>query len=342
LVHRIPSRLITIEALIAFSWHRCDTQPDLEIANHAVKAAKASTVKTYIASAVWCLGWTYRQLGDDRSSYNHLQEAYLLSSDPSPGDMELQRLHLKCGIDLVEVARVTLEDKGKVVSLARDVESKCATISDDHIHGRSLGRLGSALHAAGQTQEAMEHLNRARVMLKAVKNIPYLAGVYEVIAGVHYYEWRLPEALEAIQEAWKLVESIDALKHNISLTSALIHFTANRDTEAWKLAEIALMKASHLGDRLTIASTLELMGYGYLRRGDYENAYGAYEAAAQKFPGTVSANLEQVCEDNMARIKRKQRNPDANVGFYRSTLDVDRSLFYPVIRASASDDKPHS
>ena len=41
--------------------------PDLEIANHAVKAAKASAVKRHIASAVWCLGWTYRQLGDVRA-----------------------------------------------------------------------------------------------------------------------------------------------------------------------------------------------------------------------------------------------------------------------------------
>jgi tetratricopeptide (TPR) repeat protein len=257
-----------------------------------------------------------------------------------PGDMELQRLHCKCGIDLVEVARMTLGDKGKVVSLARDVESKCAAISDDHIHGRSLGRLGSALRAAGQTQEAMEHLNRARIMLKAVKNTPYLAAVYQVIAQLHYYERRLPEALDAIQEAWKLVESIDAPRLHISLDFALIHFSANRDTEAWKLAEIALMMASHLGNRLSIGRVLELMGYGYLRRGDYENAYGAYEAAAQKFPGTVSANWEQVCKDNMARIKRKQRNPDTEVGFYRSQLDVDRSLFYPVIQASASDDKP--
>jgi hypothetical protein len=70
-----------VEALTAFSWHRADTKPDLEIANHAVDAAKASGVKRYIASAVWCLGWTYRQLDDYHSSYDHLQEAYLLSDD---------------------------------------------------------------------------------------------------------------------------------------------------------------------------------------------------------------------------------------------------------------------
>jgi tetratricopeptide (TPR) repeat protein len=129
-------------------------------------------------------------------------------------------------------------------------------------------------------------------MLKAVKNIPNLADAYQVIARVHYHEWRLPEALEAIQEAWKLVESTSAdarSKATISWESGLIHFSANRDAEAWKHTEIALMLASQYGYQLAIARALDLMGYGYLRRGDYENAYGAYEAAAEKYRGTRDA-----------------------------------------------------
>jgi tetratricopeptide (TPR) repeat protein len=344
-LHTIPSDR-TIEALIAFSWHRADTMPDLEIANHAMKAAKASRVKRYIASALWCLGWTYRQLGNHHSSYNPLQEAYQLSSDSSASDMELQRLHCECGIDFVEIAWVTFEDKGEAVSLARDVEIQCAALSDDNVHGRSLVRLGAALYKALQRQEALEHLNRARIMLKAVKNIHNLAVVYQVIARVHYREWRLPEALDAIQEAWKLIESGSDLnaKALISLESGPIHFSANRDTEAWKHIEIALLLASQYGDRLCIARALDIMGHGYLRRCDYDNAYGAYEAAAEKYRGTVDANRESVCKDNMARIKMKQRNPDAEVGFYRSHLDADESLFFPFVQlqATANGDTPFS
>jgi len=47
-----------MEALIAFSGHRCDTKPNLEIANHEVTAANASGVEKYTALAVWCLGVT--------------------------------------------------------------------------------------------------------------------------------------------------------------------------------------------------------------------------------------------------------------------------------------------
>jgi hypothetical protein len=69
----LPSQLAvlsnrTIEALIAFGWHCCDTKPNLEIVNGIVTAAKDFEVERYIASALWCLlGKTYKQLGDHLS-----------------------------------------------------------------------------------------------------------------------------------------------------------------------------------------------------------------------------------------------------------------------------------
>ena len=78
------------------------------------------------------------------------------------------------------------------------------------------------------------------------------------------------------------------------------------------------------------------MTYGYLRRGDYLNAYGAYEAAAESYLGTVD---EEVCctrcKNNMAKIKDKQKNLDWNVGFERPSWDINwLSLFYPGAAAS--------
>ena len=325
--HTVPSNR-TMEALIAFSWHRCDIKPSIEIASHAVTAANASGVERYKASAVWCLGKTYDRIGDYRHSYDCLQEAYLLFNT-LPNEVESQRLGGLCGIDFASVARSTLQDKGAAVSLARDVEMRCAALSDSVIHGRSLNVLGMNLSEARQPQEALVHLNRARAMLRAVGNTPNLANTYRLIARVHYKERRLPEALDAVQEAWKLMESSAIANQHISLEFGKILFTANRDTEAWEYIEIALMTASSVGNRHDVAKALEFMGYGYLRRGDYQNAYGAYEAAAEKYPGTVSVLGEERCKENMARIKRKQANTVAVLGFYRHGYDVDQSLFYP-------------
>ena len=329
-----------MEALIAFNWHRCDTKPNLEIANHVVTAAKASGVLRYIASAVWCLGRTYAELGDYHPSYAHLQEAYRLFNSLPPGEVELQRLGGQCGIDLFDTARMVLGANHEVVSLARDVETKCAALSDNIIHGRSLVLLGAVLKEARQPQEALRYLNQARTMLKAVGNTYNLSHAYHFTSWVHYGQGRLQEALDAIEEAWKLAQLTEnvSIQAVIALDFCQTLFSTNRDTEAWEYIEISLTKASYIGDRLTVARALEYMGYGYLRRGDYHNAYGAYEAAAEKYIGTVYANTDVGrCKDNMARIKHKQENTDTVIGFHRHHLDIDFfTLFYPPGQASAS------
>ena len=335
--HAAPSDR-TMEALISFSWHRCDTMPNLDIANHAVTAAKASGVVKFMASAVWCLGQTYAELGDLRPSYKHLQKAYWLFNTLPPGDVESQRLAGQCGIDLVDAAGFALLDMSKVVSLARDVEMKCAILSNDLVHGRSLVVLGIALSHTKQWKEALCYLNQARTMLESVGNIYNLAGACQAISWVHYDEGRLPAALDAIEQAWKYAKLTDSasIQASISLDFSKTLFSANSDTDAWEYIEMALMKASYTGDRLNIARALEYMGYGYLRRGDYQNAYGFYEAAAENYLGTVYANISGgKCKENMARIKLKEGNNDMVLGFYRHRLDSDDTLFYPPVQVFA-------
>ena len=339
-----PSRLAvsshrTMEAFIAFNWYRYSTKPNLEMADHAVMAAKAFGVQRYIASAVWCLGRTYHRLGIWDTSYNHMQEAYQLFNTLPPGEVESQRLGALCGIDLVDEARYTLQ-VDEVVSLAWDVRKKCTALSDDLVLGLSLLELGKALYGAQQWQEALCYLDQARTMFEAMENTFNLARAYQFISWVHGAEHRLPEALDAIEEAWKYAELLTDCRYTqiaIALDLGRTLFNTNQDTKAWKYIEIALTNASYIGDRIQVARTLEYMGYGYLRRGDYQNAYGAYEAAAEKYLGTVDAVDVELCKENMAGIERKQANPETVVGFYRSRLDIDNTLFYPPVQAFASE-----
>ena len=339
----LPSQLTvpshrTMEALIAFNWYRSDTKPNLEIADHTVRAAKASGVQRFIASAVWCLGLTHFRLGKFDISYNHIQEAYQLFNTLPPGEVESQRLGGLCGIDFVENARFILQND-EVVSLAWDVERKCASLSDDLIHGLSFLMLGIALNTVQQQQEALYYMDRARTVFKAAGHTLNLARAYRVIFWVHLDENRLPEALDAIEEAWKYAELTASrnCQMMISLTLARILFKTNQDTKAWKYIEISLINASYIGQRYQVARALEYMGYGYLRRGDYQNAYGAYEAAAEEYLGTVDAPVAKVCKDNMARVERKQVYPDTIVGFYRPGAEKDKTLFYPHAEAFATE-----
>ena len=162
-------------------------------------------------------------------------------------------------------------------------------------------------------------------------------SVYYRIATVHYNEKRLPEALDAAEEAWKISEQDNNLvcRAGISLVLGRILFSANRDTEAWKYIEISLSNYLELGNRRESARALEYMGYGYLRRGDYLNAYSAYKAAAESYLGTVLEKNCTKCKDNMAKIEDVQKNPDLNIGFKRPRNDINwPSLFYPGAAAS--------
>ena len=335
-----PSRLTvsshrTMEAFIAFSWYRCDTKSNLEIAGHTVMAAKASGVQRYIASAVWCLGKSYFRLGIWDTAYNHIQEAYQLFNSLPPDEVESQRLGGLCGIDLMENARHILE-VDEVVSLAWDVEKKCSALSDDFVHGRSLLELGKALYDAHQWQEASRYLDQARTVFMAVGNTLNLALTYQAISWVHSAEYKLADALDTIEEAWKYAELTDSQYIRIAIPLDLggILFNINQDTKARMYIETALINASYIGDRIQVARALEYMGYGYLRRGDYQNAYGAYEAAAEKYLGTVDAFVAKTCKKNMAMIERKECNPDAVVGFERPPLDIDKTPFYPPVSHS--------
>jgi tetratricopeptide (TPR) repeat protein len=334
----LPNR--TIEALIAFSWHRRDTKPNLEIVNHALTAAKSSRDVRYIASAVWCLGVTYHQLGDHLQFFYHLKEAYGLFNTLPPGEVESQRLGGQCGIDLMNAAGLVFQDLDQVVSLAREVKTKCAALSDDVIHGRSLVYLGDILRRAGQPHEALHYLDQARTMLKAAGNTYSLADAHQLTSWLHYDEGRLLEAQDAMEEAWKLVEWTEnpSFQADISLDLARALFHTNRDTEAWEYLELTLTKASYVGNRYRVAQALQYMGHGYLRRGDYQNALGAYEAAAEKYLGTANAHAAQRCNDYVARIKQKQGNIDMVIGFHRPAIDFDsETRFYPPVQASVSD-----
>ena len=199
--------------------------------------------------------------------------------------------------------------------------------------------LGATLRFMQEWEEGLRYLDQARTMLKAAENTPNLSEAYHIISWMHYDQGRLPEALDAVEEAWKHAELTDNpfIQASISLSLGKTLFSANRDTEAWKYIETALMKDSYIGDRFAVAQALEYMGYGYLHRGDYQNAYGAYEATAEKYAGTVCANTSGgKCKDNMARIKQKQENTGITIGFHGHSLDFDDTFFYPPVQASAS------
>ena len=184
-------------------------------------------------------------------------------------------------------------------------------------------------------------MEQARTMFEAVGNNRNLADVYQTISWVHLHYLRFPDVLAALEEAWKhakLTADRD-IQTGISLEFVRFFFMTNQDTKVWKYIEIILEYASFIGNLFAVGIALECMGYGYLRRGDYQNAYVAYEAAAGKYSGTTFATYVERCKDNMAKIEQRRENPDTEVGFHRPPplLAYDNTLFYPPVQGLSSE-----
>ena len=155
--------------------------------------------------------------------------------------------------------------------MARDVEKKCAALSDDVVHGRSLLKLGIALNIAQQREEALHYMEHARTVFMTVGDPYDIARAYQAISWVHLDDHRLLDALDSIEEAWKYAEltSSQYCQMLVSIDLGKILFNNNRDAKASKHIEIALMNASYIGDFHQTGRALDFMGYGYLRRGNY-------------------------------------------------------------------------
>ena len=196
--------------------------------------------------------------------------------------------------------------------------------------------LGVVLDTAEQWPGALRSLSQAKTLLNVLENDANLAYAYQITARVHYHQHQLQDALAAVEEAWKYAELSESpyIQAFVSQEYARILFSADRDQEAWARLEVSLMMAAQVGNRGEVAKALEYMGYGYLRRGDYESAYEAYEAAAVEYCKSSEAWVEERCWDNMARIKRKREEEDVVIGFRRPHLSVEKSLFYGPVPVS--------
>ena len=95
--------------------------------------------------------------------------------------------------------------------------------------------LGRVLNRYGHRQEALNHLERAKLMDTGASALS--SDIHYSIVLVHHHDNRLPEALDAAKEAWKLSDPYtnDLVRQaQNSFLLGMILFNVNRDTEAWK------------------------------------------------------------------------------------------------------------
>ena len=322
-----------VEALVAFSWHRYDTKPNLEIVTHTLELARASRNQRRIVESLICLGGTHSKLNDFNLAKPCLQEAwgspFFSAKNLSSGPI-CRRLRVECAWLLAGALRHLHEDPQEIIALLESVNATLREDSDEEGRARTLSALGHSLRYAKKYDDALNRLFHARAIsvelghnADAAKTLNYIARVYRETARPEKAICRLDQALELIQEI------DDPYIHGgILLTYGTVLLDMNRNAEAMEYLMKALCDYQLLGSVLGLAQTLEYIGYTYLRMNEYQEAATTYQEATERYvivgakAALGQAGKEQ-CRRNLDLIKRKQKNQHEIVEFLRPTGDED-------------------
>jgi len=328
-----------VQALLAFSWYRCDTKPLPAIAEHTLSLAKSNGSDRHIAEALLCLGYSYERLDRDPEAENLLEESSKLFRS-LPDEPSAQKLGFECDLLRARVyGFVYGRSNDERNNIIKDVLARTEVL-DRYWYARALRELGELHMWCGENEEALEIFNKATDTFLGLKCDQDAAGTLCVKAkNLNEMHSSDEVVLKAIQEAWEIARAFDplALHGMIHCLCGQVLLRMGKLPDGLTSFEKALGAYQYVGAAMVIADALASIGYVYLHTGAYSDAYGAYEAATESYASLGKNSPDgQRCKmesrTNMENIRRKQENPDMHIGFYRPRLDRDHDeLFYPPV-----------
>jgi len=324
---RVEDQLI--QALLVFTWYRCDTKPHITIAEYTLQVARATQSCRYIAEALLCLGTSYSQVGNYTKAKPLLEESSEMLRALA-GDLSAEHLGFECALSRVVVYGFGVSHTyGECGTIIGDVLAKTKDSNSDtgiYWHACALSGLGRLHRIYGRYAEAL------RVLEKAKNTLLHLRCDRDAAVALFYMAKALNSrestddyiVLEAIQEAWEVAKhlEISGIHGHIHLRAGEVLLRMGKLPEALHSFEKALSAFKSVGADGCSADALASIGFLYLHTGAYSDAYKGYKAAADIYAGFVEHShdgreTERQCRENMEKIRFKLENPERMIEFYK-------------------------
>ena len=313
-----------VEALLRFTWYRFDTRPSIVVAQRTLEVAQLSGNKFYIAKALTILGGTYRINSKFVDAERHLSEAFQLFNGLKTNSY-VAKLATECGLLLARTRIFLRRSSTKVISFLRTLQSKYETVLDDFGRASILKELGHQLSFNYEYEEALDVLGRAKDIFTQLEDPCGVAETLMNMSRLYCQTSQLDDALEAIDGASNIesVKSVNIHLHaQIHIYYGLVLISLCRYPEALAKLEASLSSFMYIGVPLGGAQCLENIGYVCMKRGNYQDAVVAYEAAVEKYGelGDQSPYRDdgiERCRANLSGIKKKEENEETDISSIR-------------------------
>ena len=319
--------------------------------NDAAKSFEASIKEDQtFALAYSKLGETYFNLSDENQAQQFARKAVDLSENlPQPEKLQILAADARIendpqkAIDAYErLAAMYQDDSDVEFNLASLYQSTGALdkaqneytklLSRDPKHVDALIGMGRTEISAGNSQNALDYLNRALSLSIQLGNDAQRAASLHSL-GVAYRELdKLDDALRSLQESLSIKRRLGD-KRGIALTLNAMGQAQGRlgkSSEALKNYQEALQLREAVGDKKGTGDTLIDMGNFYADLGQYDQALKLYKESLRIQEDAGDKNYEGLCLNNIGNAYFNLGQYDDALTFFQQALQTREKLKIPV------------
>jgi serine/threonine protein kinase len=319
--------------------------------NDAAKSFEASIKEDQtFALAYSKLGETYFNLSDGNQAQQFARKAVDLSENlPQPEKLQILAADARIendpqkAIDAYErLAAMYQDDSDVEFNLASLYQSTGALdkaqneytklLSRDPKHVDALIGMGRTEISAGNSQNALDYLNRALSLSIQLGNDGQRAASLHSL-GVAYRELdKLDDALRSLQESLSIKRRLGD-KRGIALTLNAMGQAQGRlgkSSEALKNYQEALQLREAVGDKKGTGDTLIDMGNFYADLGQYDQALKLYKESLRIQEDAGDKNYEGLCLNNIGNAYFNLGQYDDALTFFQQALQTREKLKIPV------------
>jgi CHAT domain-containing protein/Flp pilus assembly protein TadD len=188
--------------------------------------------------------------------------------------------------------------------------------------------IGAVYWNLGETNKALETLDRSLPLIRGQNNAPILAQTLKALGEIHVQIGQKRKALQYLKEARDLYQQIGNWQFEIlesTLISAL-YASLGLSTEAFANARLAIDRAKEKGDAVSEAQGHLAMGAANTAVGNNGAAIAEYNLALQVFVAKHDASFEGTTLNNLGLIYAARGEFDTALSYFTKSLKLSRSI----------------
>jgi tetratricopeptide (TPR) repeat protein/DNA-binding CsgD family transcriptional regulator len=314
-----------IDSLCAWSWdlRSSDNEQAMEYASLAIKKAEKTEDKTLLTKAYFQMASVYYNLGESQKALAFYKKADK-NADSNTEPLLLARIYNGIGLSNVDLTNYD-------TALIYYEKAKDIYIETDDLEGVALQlqNIGVVYDLVGRTEEALKHYLSSLSILEALPNprLSILANNYMNTAIVFM---NIGDNIKALvyfrksEDSYARSENLNGLAL-LYTNIGVFYFTQNLDSSLYYHSK-ALKIFQQTNKKSSEAVALSYIADIHRERGEFEEAFIAYNQAIEIIESQNFIYGEIICRTGLGRLERLMNKPLLSIESLKKAISLAVSI----------------